>query len=107
VLLLAAAHSASKSSSAADENRIRAQLAAQNIPEPIIGDVLSGKSVSDDQLSPLAYQQQAAVHQAETARLGQKIGVGAANAVLGSLFIFVIVASFIGGLLGWLLIMRK
>jgi hypothetical protein len=98
VLMLAVAQSASKSASAAGEGRIRAQLVAQNVPEPIISEIVSGKSVSDTQLLPLTYQQQTAVHEAEAARLGQKIGGGAATAIFGGLFIFIIVASFVGGL---------
>jgi hypothetical protein len=107
VLMLGITHSANKSTSASSEREIRAQLVAQNVPEPIISEVVSGKSVSDNQLVPLTYQQQATVRHAEAARLGQKIGGGAATAVFGGFSIFVIVASFVGGLLGWLLIMRK
>jgi DNA-directed RNA polymerase subunit RPC12/RpoP len=107
VLMLSVTHSANKSTSASGERRIRAQLVAQNVPEPIIREVVSGKSVSDDQLVPLTDQQQATVRETEAARLGQKIGGGAATAVLGGFSMFVIVASCIGGLLGWLLIMRK
>jgi hypothetical protein len=69
--------------------------------------VVSGKPVSDDQLVPLTSEQRAAVHTAESSRLGQKIGGGAFTAIFGGLFVFIIIASFIGGLLDWLLIMRK
>jgi hypothetical protein len=98
---------AATQTSASGERKIRAQLVAQNIPEPIINEVVSGEPVSDNQLTPLTYQQRAAVQEAESSRLGQKIGAGTATVVAGGFSMLIIVAAFVGGLLGWLLIMRK
>src|SRR5207245_192240 len=82
-------------------------LSSQQVPEPIITDVVTGKRVSDAELIPLTYQQRATVHDAQLSASAQKAGAGAATAIAGGFSIFVIVASFVGGLLGWLLIMRK
>jgi DNA-directed RNA polymerase subunit RPC12/RpoP len=98
---------ASKQTSALDETKIRAQLVAQNIPDPIVNEVVSGRPVSGNDLASLTSQQQSAVHDAESSRLGQTIGGGAATVIVGGFSMFVIIASFVGGLLGWLLIMRK
>jgi len=98
---------ASKQTSASGESKIRAQLVAQNIPDPIINEVVSGRPVSPNELESLTSQQQSAVHEAESSRLGQTVGGGAATVIAGGFSIFVIIASFVGGLLGWLLIMRK
>jgi hypothetical protein len=107
MLFFTGAAAADSQTFASGERKIRAQLAAQNIPEPIITAVVSGKPVSNDQLVPLTHQQQSVVYEAESSRLAQKVGAGTATLVAGGLSIFVIVAAFIGGLLGWLLIMRK
>jgi hypothetical protein len=98
---------ASNQTSTSGESKIRAQLGAQSIPAPIINEVVSGRHVSPQEVASLTYQQQSAVHEAESSRLGQTIGGGAATVIAGGFSIFVMVASFVGGLLGWLLIMRK
>ena len=107
VLMLVLTGAASAQTSASGEREIRAQLVAREIPDPIISEVVSSKAVSDDELVLLTYQQRAAVHDAQLSVSAQKVGGGAATVVAGGFSIFVIVASFIGGLLGWLLIMRK
>ncbi|TMP93798.1 MAG: hypothetical protein E6L07_09965 [Verrucomicrobia bacterium] len=56
---------------------------------------------------PLTYQQRAAVRDAQLTASAHKVGTGAGTVIVGGFSIFVIVASFVGGLLGWLLIMRK
>jgi hypothetical protein len=93
----------SSQTSASGEREIRARLAQQEIPEAIITEVASGKPVPGEQLTPLTYPQRAAVHDAQSSLSAQKAGAG----VAAGLSLFIIVASFVGGLLGWLLIMRK
>ncbi|MDB6110390.1 MAG: hypothetical protein JWR69_2140 [Pedosphaera sp.] len=89
------------------EKEVRSQLVPQHIPEPIIVKVVTSKPVDDSELQTLTPQQVSAVHQAEISSTGGKLGAGAGVALAGGFSIFVIVASFVGGLLGWLLIMRK
>jgi hypothetical protein len=89
------------------EKEVRSQLVAQRVPEPIIVKVVASKPVDDSELQTLTPQQVSAVHQAEATSSGSKIGAGAGVALAGGFSIFVIVVSFVGGLLGWLLIMRK
>ncbi|SRR6266496_4726219 len=89
--------------SASGEREIRVRLAQQEIPEPIIAEVASGKPVPGEQLTPLTYPQRAAVHDAQSSLSAQNVGAGMAV----GFSLFVIIASFVGGLLGWLLIMRK
>jgi len=107
VLMLIITGAASTQTSTATERDIRARLVAHDVPEPIIGELVSGKAISDDELVPLTYQQRAAVHDAQLSASAQKVGAGAATVIAGGFSIFVIIASFVGGLLGWLLIMRK
>jgi hypothetical protein len=89
------------------EREIHARLVAQQIPDAIITEVGSGKPVSDDQLVPLTYQQRTAVHDAQESVSAHKFDAGLTTLVAGGLSLFIIVASFVGSLLGWLLIKRK
>jgi len=107
VLMLVATGAASSQTSSSGEREIRARLVSLRVPDPIITEVVTGKSVSDAELVPLTYQQRAAVHDAQLSVSAQKLGAGAATVIAGGFSVFVIVASFVGGLLGWLLIMRK
>ena len=105
VLMLFATGAASSQTSRSGE--IRARLVAQQIPEPIISEVATGKTVSDAELVSLTSEQRAAVHDAQLSASAQKVGAGAGTVIAGGFSLFVIIMSFVVGLLGWLLIMRK
>jgi len=98
---------ASTQTSRSSDRDIRARLVAQDIPESIIGEVIAGKPVANAELTSLNSQQQSAIHDAQLSASAQKVGAGAATVIAGGFSLFVIVASFLGGLLGWLLVMRK
>jgi GYF domain 2 len=88
-------------------NRARGQLEALAVPEGIIQGILSGKTISAAQKSSLTPRQQVAVQDAEAEVTGGAIGTGA-GVMLGGAFSFgIIIFSFIFGLLGWLLVMKK
>jgi hypothetical protein len=107
ILMLFLTGAASKATSASNERQIRAELVAHGIPDSIINKIASDTPLSHDDVVSLTYQQQTAVREAESSRLGQKVGDGVATVVAGGFSTFVFVAAFIGGLLGWLLVMRK
>jgi hypothetical protein len=107
ILMLFATGASDSQTYAARERDIRARLVAQDVPEPIIAKVVASKPVGSAELVSLTSQQQSAVHDAELSALDRKIGAGAATIIAGGFSMFVIVVSFVGGLLGWLLIMRK
>jgi hypothetical protein len=92
VFMLFVTGAANSGISAADERQIRAHLAEQGVPALIIDEVVSGKPVSDDQLVLLTSEQRTTVHTAESSRLGQKIGGGAATVIFDGFSIFIIVA---------------
>jgi hypothetical protein len=79
------------------EKEVRSQLVAQSVPEPIIVKVVASKPVDDSELQTLTPQQVSAVHQAQISSVQLVRGFS----------IFVILASFVAGVLGWVLIMRK
>ena len=85
----------------------RTRLEAQQVPEPVITQVAAKKPIDEAQFAALTPQQQTAVRNAQLSIAAGKVGAGAATVVASGLCLFVIVVSFVGGLLGWLLIMRK
>jgi hypothetical protein len=107
LLMLFTTGTARSQTSSSAEQDIRARLIARQVPEPVLSEVASGKTVSDAELVSLTYEQRKAVHDAQLSASAQKVGAGAATVTAGGFSIFVIIASFVGGLLGWLLIMRK
>jgi hypothetical protein len=85
----------------------RTRLEAQQVPEPVITRVAANKQIDDEQLAALTPQQRTAVRDAQSSVSAHTAGTDAGAVVAGGLSLFVIVMSFVGGLLGWLLIMRK
>jgi len=92
--------------STSEREKIRAQLVAHQIPDSIITRISSGESVSDAELISLSltYDQRLAAADAQRAVAVQNIPGGSFLSIAS---ILITVASFVGGLLGWLLIMRK
>ena len=87
--------------------KTRTRLEAQQVPEPVITQVAASKPIDEAQFTALTPQQRTAVRDAQSSVSAGKVRWRSAGVVAGGLFIFVIVVSFVGGLLGWLLIMRK
>lgn len=106
-LLLFASGSAGTAGSAAADKQTRTQLEAQAIPAPIIQKVVSLKPITEDDRSTLTSKQQSVVDEAKLSLSMGKVGAGAGAVIGGGLAIFLIISCFVGGLLGWLLIMKK
>jgi preprotein translocase subunit SecF len=103
------AATANKTASNAEVQSIRNDLAAQNIPDDIIADVCAEKHVSEPRMSlaRLNPNQELAVRAAEL-KISTAKGAPALAACCGGTFsVIIIIGSFVGGLLGWLLVMRK
>ena len=107
LLMLIGTGAAGTQVSASTENETRAGLVAQGVPETIVNEIISGKTVSNAELAKLPQRQQSAVQTAQISHTAGQVGTGAATAILGGFSIFVLIMSFVGGLLGWLLVMRK
>jgi hypothetical protein len=89
------------------DKEIRDKLVAQAVPESIIRQVLSGKTISVGEKSSLTAQQKSAVNDAAISESAGTIGTGMGVLVGGAFSFGILIFSFISGLLGWLLIMRK
>jgi hypothetical protein len=87
------------------EKEARANLEAKAVPEAIIAKVVAGQPVAGEDLSALASEQRAAVQSAQMTISASKIGAG--TAIAGGVSFGIIVMAFVGGLLGWLLVMKK
>lgn len=106
-LMLVTTVVAGGTSANSSEKEIRNELVAQAVPEQIIREVLSGKTIPVGENSSLTLRQQLAVKNAASEVTGGAIGTGA-GLLLGGAFSFgIAIFSFVFGLLGWLLIMRK
>ena len=107
VLMLFATGSAGTAVSAAADKATRMRLEEQAIPEPIIEKVVSFKPITADERSTLTPEQKSLVDEAKLSLSAGKVGAGAGAVIGGGLSIFLIISCFVGGLLGWLLVMKK
>lgn len=89
------------------EQEARKQLEAKAIPEQIITKVISSKPVSDADTASLTPEQKSAIEATRLLVSSAKVGAGAGAVLAGGFFIVLIVMFFVGGLIGWLLVMRK
>jgi len=107
LVMMFATGGASDASFTAIEDEYRSSLVEAGIPETLVEKSAKpgGLTATDrDSLSP---EQRTALSSAELAKSAGQLGAGAGTAVAGGFGIFLIVVSFVGGLLGWLLIMKK
>jgi hypothetical protein len=106
-MLLFVSGSASTSITAAASKETRARLETQAIPESIIQKVVSSEPITAADRSALTPEQKSVVDAAKTSLSAGKLGAGLGTLMGGGISVFLIVSCFVGGLLGWLLIMKK
>ena len=82
-------------------------MAKQAIPEQIIVKIVADQPVSTSDLAPLTQRQRAVVEDVKLSVSAGRLGAGAGTAVAGGLSFGMIIMSFVGGLIGWLLVMKK
>lgn len=83
------------------------RLQAAKIPVQIIERFTAGEGISSEEMNSLTEAQRLALEEAKTERAGTSLGAGLGAAVLGGFSVWIMIIAFVGGLLGWLLIMRK
>jgi hypothetical protein len=88
-------------------NEAKTRLESAKIPTPIIDKVIAGTPVTDTEKNALTSDQQQSLADATTSINASRVGAGIGMAAGGTVSIAIIVVSFIGGLLGWLLVMKK
>lgn len=107
LLMFLGTGAATSSSSDSMKKTITAELQKANIPSNIIEKVVNHGNIEPQDRKGLSYEQTQKLDNATMTYNIGKIGTGAGAVFLGGLAIFFIVMSFIGGLLGWLLVMKK
>lgn len=107
LLMLFCTGSATSETSKTTQQEIKKQLAASNIPKQIVEKVINHETLNRDEKESLTQKQRTALADANLSYSAATIGTGAGAALAGGFSIFMIVASFVGGLIGWLLTMKK
>ncbi len=107
VLLLFSTGTVTKDAVERKANEIRTSLSEAKIPEKIIEKIVLAQNVDETELKALTRKQKEAVRLAENDNKYSKAGMGLGAAFSGGLSIFLFISSFVGGLFGWILIMKK
>jgi len=97
----------SSNSSTATENAITEMMQKQNIPNDIIDKVLADQELSDKDKSILTPEQLRTITAIRITSNASSVGSTVGTVIAGGFSLFTIVFSFIGGLVGWLLTMKK
>ena len=107
MLLMLIGSAAAPSTVETQAQQVKTRLVSLGVPNDIVEDVAAGKDIEDSRLRPLTYPQRSAVHESEVKMSSAKAAPALAACCGGSFSIMIIIGSFVGGLLGWLLVMRK
>ena len=89
------------------KDNTRTTLSEKGIPNSIINKIIAFESVSPVELEALTYEQKQEVGVARLLLTSGTAGAGLGGLAAGGSFLCVGISSFVGGLLGWLLIMKK
>lgn len=107
MLMTVVGSSAAPSSVDSQIQRVKTRLSSLKVPGDIVADVVVGKQIEENRLTSLTYPQTSAVRESELEISAAKAAPGLAACCGGGFSVVIMIASFVGGLLGWLLIMRK
>ncbi len=105
IILMIVSGGATASAASTAHEEVSTSLRSQGIEETVIVAVLAGEQVDEGTLG--TYEQRAAVSSAKSRLAGAEVGAGAAAALSFGFALFMIVGSFVGGLIGYLLTMKK
>lgn len=89
------------------KNEIKGELSLYNIPDHVIEKTLNNETLSFSEENSLTSSQKEALTDAKLSYNAGLLGAGAGTVFFGGISIFITISSFIGGLLGWLLVMKK
>jgi hypothetical protein len=82
-------------------------LRQAGVAEPIVQKVIASQQITAEDDATLTPAEKGAIQKAESSITAQETAAGAATVLGGGIGIFFAVVSFICGLLGWLLVMKK
>lgn len=104
---IVATSSATEQVSGSMKRDVEAKLRTAGVPPAIIQSVVEQHVGSQSDLGELAEPQRQAVQQAKLELAARRVGAGAGAALAGGASLLLGVFSLVGGLLGWLLVMKK
>lgn len=107
VLGLIGSGSAGSSGLQAARTKAEAQLRTARVPALVISKLTESRHLVAADTAGLTGQQRAAVRNADLELTASAAGTGIGVAVVGGASIFIVVMALVGGLVGWLLIMKK
>jgi hypothetical protein len=107
VLMLIATGSAGTSTSTRLRETTARQLRDADVPQLIVEKVIAMEPVPASEMDDLTPSQRARVQSALSSLTFARAGAGAGAAIAGGFAIGFFVLSLVGGLLGWLLVMKK
>lgn len=107
VLGIVGASSGGSTSMQAARASADSELRAANVPALVIAKLTEFKELTPADTSRLNRRQRAAVRDVSLSLTASAAGTGIGVAAVAGVSIFIAVASLVGGLLGWLLIMKK
>jgi UPF0716 family protein affecting phage T7 exclusion len=105
MLLLTAVGGGAAVSQAGDE--AAGPLRRAGVPEAVVQKTIASKPLSPREMAALTPAQRKAVMDARAGVVGTKVGAGGLAIIAGGVLIFFAIVSFVFGLLGWLLVMKK
>lgn len=107
VLMMSVTGNVASETSIEIENEVREQMQSVGLSEEVVERVIAREPLSEDQNSLLTDQQARVIADAKLSYSAGQVGAGAGTALAGGFSILVIMFSFVSGLVGWLLIMKK
>lgn len=107
ILMLVSSFGAGASAASEVDKSVRAELVANSIPAPVIEKIMANKPIDHAMLVQFTPQQQEAIKSSSTQQAAGKVGAGVGTAAAMGFSVILIVMFFVGGLVGWLLVMKK
>ena len=99
--------SATSETSKSIKQEVRRQLTEAKVPSSIVEKVINHETVTPMEKQNLSEKQRRALDSARLTYSAGTVGAGAGAAIAGGFSIVVLISSLVGGLLGWLLTMKK
>jgi hypothetical protein len=106
-LALFATGSAGNETKESLKTEVAGELRNAAVPENLVAKVTTMEEIQEADLAGLTDEQRQAVSDGELSMSAGSMGADAGTAIAGGFSLFLIVSSFVGGLLGWLLILKK
>ncbi|MCW5881594.1 MAG: hypothetical protein KIS91_11725 [Anaerolineae bacterium] len=85
----------------------RRTLATAGIPPSVVDKAVNSQTISEQERSLLSQEQRTTLKSVEAQLAYGTVGAGAAGTAIGGIFLCLGVGAFVGGLIGWLLVMKK